>query len=276
MKVACKHIDRLVGVRLHPVEDDSMYELYKLLDGDGPVSWQMAQAVLTRPGCAVGIAAGRSGQHDEYDGLQGAAVLARALKQLGYQVTLYTDPALVQALRDIETSLKTDVQIEELAFESKDASHKIAQQLDICIFVEKPGLDEEGVQCLEGGAGHADWIAWEMDKLGKTTMGIGDNAGMIGFGKLFAAARRLGASGETVTRTATTYLYPVSNAGWGAYALTAALAIGMKRPDLALRPEEEEEMPGRDQRDGGAVSAGVVRMIKEMVDITLSTNDRKF
>lgn len=169
-------------------------------------------------------------------------------------------------------------------------------------------MNEKGLQhsvtgrSRTGNRAYVDWIAWEMNELGKVTMGIGDGGNEVGFGKVFMAARKLiehgehcecGCGGGIITRTATTYMYPVSVSNWGAYALTAALAIGAKNTDIILEPEEEAAMLRRcveiELVDGGTgkplfaidgidgeVSVGVVRMLKEMVFITLSTNNRAF
>lgn len=271
MKVACKHLDRLVSVQLRPTDGDALYELYQLLDGDGPVSWQMAQAILERPGCAVGVAAGGGG-------LRGAAVLARALDRLGYPVTLYVPSASVEEIRTLEETLKTAVPVEELGADGKDTIDGMARRLDVCIFVEMPGVDEHGAPCQPDGMDcfSADALARSMNELGKITMGICSELEMAGFGKLFPEAKKVVPAGRAVSRTVAAYLYPVSDASWGAYALTAALAIGREQSGLALLPEEEEAMLRTGAPADRAVSAGVVRMIQEMVDITLTTNDRKF
>lgn len=314
MKIACKHIDRLVSVQSRPMgmPRDDLYELYRLLNADGPVSYQMAQAFLSHPGCKVGIVTGAANKEKypkgESDGPPGAAALARALDRLGYDVTIYSEEANVMAIQEMEKILGTEVPVETLAMCDREQFHQISEKLDICLFTEKLGMNEVGVQhsvtgrAATGNRAYVDWIAWEMNEAGKITMGIGDGGNEVGFGKVFMAARKLiehgeecvcGCGGGIITRTATTYLFPVSVSNWGAYALVAALAIGTKQTDLAVKPEEEAAMLHRCTEIGvidggtgelrfaidgidGEVSAGVVRMIQELVNITLTTNNRHF
>ena len=314
MKIACKNIDRLISVQSRPkgMPRDDLFELYQLLDADGPISYQIAQAFLAQPGCRVGIVTGATDKvnfpNGESDGPLGAAALARALDLLGYSVTLYTESAAAMGLREMEKILGTAVPVEELALDDREQFHAIAQKLDICLFTEKLGMNEKGVQhsvtghARSGNRAYVDWIAWEMNELGKTTIGIGDGGNEVGFGKVFMAARKLiehgehclcGCGGGIITRTATTYLYPVSISNWGCYALCAALAIGAENKKLLVLPEEERAMLTRCMEIGlvdggtgeprfaldgvdGEVSVGVVRMIQEMVDITLTVNNRAF
>jgi len=292
---------------------DDLYELYKLLDADGPVSYQIANAFLANPKCKVGIVTGATDAvnfpNGESDGPLGAAALARALDRLGFDVTIYTESLAVMGVQEMEKILKTDVPV--VAFEGLDAReqfHEIAQKLDICLFTEKLGMNEKGVQhsvtgrARTGNRAYVDWIAWEMNELGKTTIGIGDGGNEIGFGKVFMAARKLilhgeecvcGCGGGIITRTATTYLYPVSISNWGCYALCAALAIAVKDPSLVVQPEEEDAMLRRcceiELCDGGSgkpiyaidgvsgeVSVGFVRMLQEEVFVMMTENNRAF
>ena len=314
MKIACKNIDRLISVQSRPkgMPRNDLFELYSLLDADGPISYQIAQAFLAKPGCKVGIVTGAADKanfpNGESDGPLGAAALARALDLLGYEVTLYTETAAAMGLREMEKVLGTSVPVEELELDNREHFHAIAQTLDMCLFSETLGMNEKGLQhsvtgrSRSGNRAYVDWIAWEMNELGKTTIGIGDGGNEIGFGKVFMAARKLidhgeeclcGCGGGIITRTATTYLYPVSISNWGCYALCAALAIGTENKKLLVLPEEEAAMLNRcieiELVDGGTgearmaidgvdgeVSVGLVRMLQEMVEITLSVNNRAF
>ena len=315
MKVACKNIDRLVSVQSRPngMPRDDLYELYQMLDADGPISYQIAQAFLANPQAKVGIVTGATDKinfpNGESDGPLGAAAIARALEKLGYDVTIFTEEPAVMGVKEIQKILNSNVPVEAFnGLDDREQFHEIAQRLDICLFTEKLGMNEKGIQhsvtgrARTGNRAFVDWIVWEMEELGKVTIGIGDGGNEIGFGKVFLAARKLilhgkecvcGCGGGIITRTATTYLYPVSVSNWGCYALCAALAIGTKNPDLVVLPEEERTMLKRcveiELNDGGSgkpyyaidgiegeVSVGLVRMLQDMVRVTLADVHRHF
>lgn len=315
MIVACKNIDRLVSVQCRPqgMPRDDLYQLYKLLDKDGPVSYQIANAFLENKGCKIGIVTGAADMKNfpngESDGPLGAVAIARALDKLGFKVTIYTEQNAAMGVEEMKKILNTSVPVVPFeGLDARDQFHEIAQELDMCLFTEKLGMNEKGIQhsvtgrARTGNRAFVDWIAWEMMELGKITIGIGDGGNEIGFGKVFTAARKVilhgeecvcGCGGGIITRTATTYLYPVAISNWGCYALCAALAIATEDKSMLVLPEEERAMLMRcieiELVDGGTgkpkfaidgvdgeASVGYCRMLEEMVNITLNKTLRHF
>lgn len=315
MKIACKNIDRLVNVSMHPqgMPRDDLYSLYRLMDLDGPISHQIVNAILEQPGARIGIVTGASDINNfpngECDGPMGSAALARALMALGYKITVYTENTCEMGVGEMGRVLKVDIPIEILEIQPCEHYHQIASSLDIAISIEKNGINEKGIQhsitgrCRPAGdRAFVDSIFREMVDAGKLTIGIGDGGNEIGFGKILELARDeifrgreciCGCGGGIICVTPTRYLFPVAISNWGAYALCAALALASGWKALLLQPEEEEAMLRRcieiDVRDGssgirgysvdgihGDASVACVRLIKEIVDITMTKRDREY
>ncbi|NLT58719.1 MAG: DUF4392 domain-containing protein [Clostridiales bacterium] len=314
MKIACLNLDRLVSVAIRPLgmPRADLYELYKLLDKDGPISYQIANALLERRGAKVGIISGAADKvnfpNGESDGPPGAVAMARALERLGYDVTIYTEEPCVMGMEEMKKVLGCKAPVEVLELDLCNHYHEIAKKLDIAIITEKLGMNEMGYQhsvtgrSREGHRAKVDYIILEMNAMGKLTVGIGDGGNEVGFGKVYEAARKLiplgeqcicGCGGGIITTTPTTFLYPVSISNWGAYALCAALALATGDKSLIVQPEEEEKILRRcieiELVDGGsgrpayaldgvdgASSVGCVTLMKEIVELTGTTTNRAF
>ena len=314
MKIACDNIDRLTTVSIRPqgMPRKKMAELYEAVRGEEAVSFQIVNALFASPAAKIGIFTGAAVPENlpngENDGPIGSVVLARALAQLGYPVSIFTEIESLEPTREFAKLIGCEVPIEELE-RGPGAQHtRLSNELDVAFTIEKAGVNEKGVQHSINGNSRSgtraviDGIINTMNAAGKITVGIGDGGNEIGFGKVFDLAREIlpfgkqcacGCGGGIVTSTATTYLYPVSISNWGAYALAAALAIGSERPEIALKPGEEEKLLLRavelDCRDGGTGKAvfavdGVsgeasmcfVRLLQELVEKTLTSFVRDF
>lgn len=314
MKIACLNLDRLVSVAIRPqgMPREDLYELYKLLDEEGPVSYQIANAILDRRGAKVAIITGAADKinfpNGESDGPPGAAAMARALQTLGYNVTIFTEKLCIMGVKEMLGVLGADIPVEELEMEPCEHYRQIADGYDIAITTEKLGMNVKGIQhsvtgrSRTGNRAKPDYIINDMNDMGKLTVGIGDGGNEIGFGNVYEAARELipmgkecicGCNGGIITVTKTTYLYPVAISNWGAYAICAALAIATGRKDIAVQPEEEDRMLRRcieiELVDGGSgearyaidgvcgeASVGCVAMMKELIDVTMTTVNRGF
>jgi len=314
MKIACDNIDRLTTVSIRPqgMPRKKMAELYEAVRGDEAVSFGIASALLAKPGVKIGIFTGAAVPdhlpNGENDGPIGSVVLARALAKLGYNVSVYTEIESLEPTREFAKLIGCAVPIEELE-RAPGAQHtRLSGELDVAFTIEKAGVNEKGVQHSINGNSRLgtravmDGIITAMNDAGKLTIGIGDGGNEIGFGKVFELAQEIlpfgkkcacGCGGGIVTSTATTYLYPVAISNWGAYALAAALAIGAERPEIALKPAEEEKLLKRaielDCRDGGTgkavfavdgvsgeASMAFVRLLEELVSVTLTSFVRDF
>jgi hypothetical protein len=314
MKIACDNIDRMTTVSIRPqgMPRKKMAELYEAVRGDEAVSFEIASALLTSPDARIGIFTGAAVPdhlpNGENDGPIGSVVLARALSQLGYTVSVYTEIESLGPTRAFAKLIGCDIHIEELERDPGAQHTRLSAELDVAFTIEKAGVNEKGVQHSINGNSRAgtraviDEIITSMNAAGKITVGIGDGGNEIGFGKVFDLAREIlpfgkkcacGCGGGIVTSTATTYLYPVAISNWGAYALAAALAIGAGRPEIALAPDEEKallelavELDCRDGGTGKAVfavdgvsgeaSMAFVRLLEELVTVTLKSFVRDF
>lgn len=314
MKIACRNIDRLANCSIRPegLPREDLYQLYKCLDKDGPVSYQITNALLERKGARIVLITGAADQENfpngENDGPLGTVALARALDLLGYKCVIYTEKPNVLGIVEISKLIGCQVPVKELDMEPGDQYKEIAKKFDILIAIEKQGMNAKGIQhsvtgrSRVGERAKVDYIVEDMNDQGKLTIGIGDGGNEIGFGNVYDEARELikmgkkcecGCGGGIITTAKTTFLYPVAISNWGAYSLCASLAIATKRQDLIVTPLEEHEMLKHSIKlelvDGGTgkayyaldgisgeASVGFVTILKEVVDITGTVNKRHF
>jgi len=314
MEYVCSNIDRLITVGIRPmgVPRKNMAKLYEAGAFEGPISYQIVKALEAHPNAKVGIFTGAAVPEKfplgENDGPLGSAALGRCLHTLGYDVTIYTDPECVGGVEVAEKALGCELPI--VALESGPCAQydEIARTLEVAVTIEKCGSNEKGV--MHSLTGHSrngmrarmDDIILQMNDMGKLTIGIGDGGNEIGFGNLYEQARYYvpnaktcvcGCGGGIVTTTRVSICYPVAISNWGAYAICAALACQNRRPELAIKPEEEHEMLmkgleyglvdggnglhryGLDGIDGEA-SVACVRLLQEIVNVFLKTVHRDF
>lgn len=314
MEFVCTNIDRLVtvGIRAMGVPRKNMAKLYEAGAFCGPISLQIVEALASRPQARVGIFTGAADPEKfpkgENDGPLGSAALARCLHQLGYRVSLYTEEECIGGIRMAQEVLGDDSPVIALERGPGAQYDGIANELDVAISIEKLGSNGKGVlHSLTGRRRNElravmDDIILQMNDMGKLTIGIGDGGNEIGFGNLYEQARyyvpgaatcQCGCGGGIVTTTRVSICYPVAISNWGAYALMAAMACLHKRPELILQPEEEKAMLergvefglvdggtglhryGLDGIDGDA-SVACVRLLKEIVTVSLKTVHRDF
>ncbi|NLT58720.1 MAG: DUF4392 domain-containing protein [Clostridiales bacterium] len=315
MDFVCGNIDRLITVGIRPmgVPRKNMAKLYELCAKDAPVSFKIIRSLMERPGMKLGIFTGAAlpGKfpNGENDGPLGSAALARALEQLGYDVTIYTEVECIAGLREMQRILHCKAPAVVLEKEAGCPQHRrLAAELDAAITIEKVGVNAKGIQhsitghSRNGVRAMMDGLIEEMNAMGKLTVGIGDGGNEIGFGNIYEEAREILPTGKTcvcgcgdgvVTATRVTHLYPVAISNWGAYALCAGLAVWNKRPELAVTPEEEHRMLSESvplgladggtglfryalDGIGGEASVACVRILQELVMISLKTVSRDF
>ena len=78
---------------------------------------------------------------------------------------------------------------------------------------------------------------------GILTIGIGDHGNELGFGAIRDVVVKTMPRGEfSCTTVATDIIYPVMMSNWGCYAIEAALAWLLKRPELMHKPADEERL----------------------------------
>ncbi len=275
-----ENLDRAVTVSFRPkgLSRGAIPSLYAAARTNAPLCYDAASAILSRPGAHIGILTGASVPdflpHGENDGPLGAIVLGKALLALGYKVSFLTEADLFRIFHGMFDLYRQSFAIVELAKDDAGDHAGTAPDLDILISIEKLGSNRKHVMhgatgtSRNGTRAHVDGLVERMNGAGKLTIGIGDGGNEIGFGKIFDEARRLVDHGTScccpcndgiVTRTATKILYPVAVSNWGAYAITAALAILANDLSILHTPQRERELvqlaTRLDCRDGGSGAA---------------------
>jgi hypothetical protein len=186
----------------------------------------------------------------ENDGPPGTLALADALRQLGKDVVLVSDPysagllsagavPLGPAFRTVTLSLAQDLADREIqALLSAFApTHVVA--------IERPGSAVDGHRySMRGEILDAVVPATELflpppDARNYRTIAIGDGGNELGMGALRARLKDRVNHGELIfCATAADYVIPAGISNWGAYALVAALSLLSGR--LLLRPPADE------------------------------------
>jgi hypothetical protein len=231
----------------------------------------------------------------ETDGPLGAAALARAI-----EVGLGGKPILLGEARNLPSTIGATeaaglVVVDEATFAQRDGcalalplplgiepGQRIAEELfarfsPTCIvFVEKAGPNEKGVFHSILGTGrqpdtmaNAQLLAELAAQRGVLTVGIGDGGNEIGCGAILEAVQRVqpfgrkcicpcGAGVATVSRCDHLVFASISN--WGAYAVAAALAGLLDRPDVLHDVETEQRMLAASLA-GGAMDGAYARLV---------------
>ncbi len=310
----CDTIDRTVTISFRPagLSQGIVPQLYEEARNGQPLSYQIARAILDRPGAHIGILTGAAVPgflpNGENDGPLGSFALARALQHLGYPVTLLTETEIHGILHALINLTGVDVPI--LGLDKTDATDhaQTASDLDALIAIEKLGSNDRHVMhgatgtSRNGTRAHVDGLVNRLNAEGKLTVGIGDGGNEIGFGKIYDRARalvdygaecRCGCGGGIVTITATELLFPVGVSNWGGYAVVAALALLTGNYSILHTPAQEIAFvtvsAAVDCRDGGkgiarccvdsvpaATSAAIVEILSTLVTSSGEKNDRPF
>lgn len=267
----CRNLDRLMTVeaRLSETSRDTIAKLYDaaVAKQGGPLSLLAARLILThaKPGRVALVVTGAGG-HDfmpngETDGPLGAVVLARAIHEAtGAVPILLTDHHSRDSLE--KTALAAGLGIRSLDVVPKVAftTHVVTlppgevdaaalfEQLDPTLLcsVERLGPAKDGIAYNATGNPAAAKRA-KVESLfdlgaerGIATFGTGDNGNEIGFGLIHdAVVAHKTYGGKLATRVATDVLLPANTSNWGAYAVVAAMAAVLRRPEIAHDPETE-------------------------------------
>lgn len=246
----------------------------------------------------------------ENDGPIGTVVLARALRRIGHQVSILTDPVAAEPFRGLLRSIAEDVPVLEIGLDDLPFQEKLADKNDIVCAIERLGGNINGI--IYGATGHSrapfranlDHLIRCARLAGKRTIGVGDGGNEIGFGKVHArlsaelpeySYSRVTPCGGGVYSAVETDVLLVSNtSNMGAHAITAGLAL--LRRDLSLCHTAEDEFAlahvgvGLGLIDGGngqlrpwcdgippAANAAVVEVMRTIVSQSLLPGeDRKF
>jgi hypothetical protein len=178
----------------------------------------------------------------ETDGPPGAVALGRALARAGKHVLLMTDKRNCASLEACARS------ISDLHTDCVEDPEKMPMDMDLLVFIERPGQAADGRYYNMKGADIGDVVA-PLDKMAAWAMrrdiavlGIGDGGNEAGMGPLYdLLAVSMPHDAPCLSRVPATVCLPVDVSNWGAYALTAALSVFYRRW-LGLDEGEEEAM----------------------------------
>lgn len=227
-----------------------------------------SRQVLLATGFAVGPGL------PETDGPPGAAVLGRALRLLGKMVSYVGDPAVLPL---IEASLKAlgEPVVDLVAFPERDPTEASVREFlrrispSHLVAVELPGRASDGGYRSLRGESVAAWNR-PVDSLfllrsrGITTVGIGDGGNEAGMGNVRARLLRRGPLARKIASVVRVdHLVVAGTSNWGAYGVTAELAL-LARRQLLHTPEEERRLVAACVEVGGV--DGITRRREATVD----------
>jgi hypothetical protein len=180
----------------------------------------------------------------ETDGPPGAAVLGRALRALGAEVSYVTDPAAIPVLAAALRTLDEPVEVRAYG-EGAGAAGELLKRArpTHLVAIERPARCRSGDYLNMRGQSVAEWnrpIDEVFVKPGRaTTIGVGDGGNEIGMGNV---RDRLARAGTLMARIASTvavdHLVVAGVSNWGAYGIVAHLAHMTGRPLLHTPAQE--------------------------------------
>ncbi len=187
----------------------------------------------------------------ETDGPIGAASLANGLTQLGKEVLLITDQFSVDLLEACCEAMELKKNIQCVPFRAaeqfcRDLIHHALP--DTVVAIERPGRAKDGKSYSMRGEDLSDLIPntdslfTEAQKLGITTIAIGDGGNEMGMGKVADyIAKRVYLGEKICAATEADCLITAGVSNWGAHGLVTALSIETGLP-LLHGPQQEIKM----------------------------------
>lgn len=214
--------------------------------------------------------------YGETDGPPGAAALARAMTtSFNLPIIVVTEDELVNGTGKVlsaagltslagttDTSGIQDVNVVGFTADAalaKDAAKEFLDRVDPCavITTEKIGANDRGVYHSALGTdisreqAKVDVLVEEARHRAILTISIGDVGNEIGFGLIGDAAKKIvprgrdcgcPCGGGIIASTAADVVIPCAVSNWGAYGLSAAMAVLMKNSEVAHEAKSEERM----------------------------------
>jgi hypothetical protein len=242
-------LDRLscVELRSHGLPSGVVSRLYTLARRGDPLCLQAARALAAKSVRRTAFFTGVVHEKQplgELDGPIGCAVLATALTRLKREATVFAPAAAIPVLAAAREACGGRFAVEP------DTKAEPAE-FDAAVSVERLGRNRKGVHHSIFGVPReqpavADDFFDALNASGRLTIGIGDGGNEIGFGSMFAAARRVVPRGRAcgcpcgdgiVTKTRAQCLLVASVSNFGAYAVSGALALMTGTVELAPQPQ---------------------------------------
>lgn len=281
-EIVGERLDRLMTVEIRPLSGGlpagyvaPMYAACRRHHGL-PLTTLAARKLIdaVKPGSTVLIATGAGIAPKlplgETDGPPGAAVLARALVLgFGVKAILVTEDAHMPPVAAVASVVNDELGGKgKIAVESFPMGAHIGQMAaeylvreyspTAVLFVERDGPNVEGYfHGVRGDCREPEQVAhvYQLAAVAKSrrilSVGIGDGGNEVGFGAVrdeISAVHPLrakclrGCESGVVTTTATDVVVSASVSNWGAYAVAAALASALAKPELIHSPELERAL----------------------------------
>jgi hypothetical protein len=250
---AFESLDRIAVIEMRPPTSPSgiVGPFYALARAGSPepLTYQIAQAVLTREPSEVLIVTGLVDAVrfpcGEIDGPIGSLALARALTMLGHRVTIVVDDEAIAPIKAVADVASLDISLVAGHFSDAPSAARFGAGFGMVFAVEKLGRNTIGGRHLIWGTPvtvgdpYADDYVLGAAAAGALTVGVGDNGNEIGFGNIRVDAEPLTPAGVVVdggffAATVVDHLLPASVSNIGCYAIAAALAVAAHRPELAI------------------------------------------
>lgn len=315
--IAFDNIDRLINVEMRSrgLPRGAKWTMFEIAREAADLPLVAAAALeFDRPPARVLLLSGAAVPQympvGENDGPIGTVVLARALKRIGHEVNVLTDPVAAEPFRGLLRSLGEDVAVIEIGLNDLALQERLAAEYDIVCAIERLGGNINGI--IYGATGHSrapfranlDHLVRCARAAGKRTIGVGDGGNEIGFGNVrerlmaelpqYAYTEATPCGGGVYSAVETDVLLVANTSNMGAHAITAGLAL--LRRDLSLCHTAEDEYAlahvgvGLGLIDGGngelrpwcdgippKANAAVVEVMRTIVSqALLPGEDRKF
>ena len=247
----------------------------------------------------------------ETDGIIGSTLLARTLVHMGVKPVLVVPEQCVEAARsmaavcglhfytDVESALEYPQAMSAVTFTTdaaeapQRAKELLAYGPKCVVAIEAPGANELGVYHNATGLdithleAKADALFDQAKAAGLPTFAIGDLGNEMGMGTLrehlekyipYAqrgadkSTCRCGCEGGIAARTAADTVLTATVSDWGAYAVIAAMAFLLEKPELMHTPEMEREVVTAASRAGMVDMYGWLVPAIDGQDITILTS----
>ena len=317
MELACDNIDKAqcIEMRRRGLPRGLKWKLYEIAreTEDRPLVLCAAEKLAGEPmhvGILTGAAVPEHMPMGENDGPFGAVILARVLRKIGHQVTIFCDPEPAPAIEGLLGFCEVDVPVRTFKLGSEAEQEAAAGEIDALVTIERLGGNKNGnlhgISGVPRGAFRVnfDALILKANALGKITIGIGDGGNEIGFGKVYDRlvaempdlhnAEKTPCGGGVISVVPTQTLVVGSTSNLAAYGVCAALAIVRNDISLCHTPETEIEMHyvgvGLGMSDGGTgaiiadcdgipakTNAAVVEILRTIASLELANpRERSF
>lgn len=208
----------------------------------------------------------------ETDGPPGAAVLGRALRALGAQVSYVTDPVTIPILAAALRVLGEPVDVRAYGDGPRAAEEMLTGERPThLVAIERPARCRSGDYLNMRGHSVAEWnrpidamFVYRGRRGRPVTIGVGDGGNEIGMGNVRARIARQGALMARIASTVRVdHLVVAGVSNWGAYGIVAHLGR-MAGRSLLHTPAQERELVGACVEAGA--HDGVTRRREPTVD----------